>query len=52
MVELEAGDVGREKFAIGLALARQLDVQLEYRNDDQYFGRDRTAYLVSAYYGF
>jgi len=52
LVELEAGDVGREKFAIGLALARQLDVQLEYRNDDQYFGRDRTAYLVSAYYGF
>ena len=52
LVELEAGEVEREKFAIGLALARQLDLQLEYRSDDQYFGQDRTAYLLSAYYGF
>jgi hypothetical protein len=52
LVEAEAGGVDRQSYAVGVAPAPALDLQLEYRSDDQYFGRDRTAWLLTAQHGF
>ena len=49
---VEAGDVERTLVAFGLALSANWDVQVEYRDDDQYFSQDRTATLLTAIYGF
>lgn len=46
--EAETGDVTRESFALGLALPASYAVQVEYRRDDQYFGRDDSAWLAMA----
>jgi hypothetical protein len=43
---VEEGDVGRRSYAAGLLSARGLGLRLEYRDDEQYFGRDRTALLL------
>jgi hypothetical protein len=49
---IEAGDVERQVLAVGLSPAANLDLQLEYRNDQQYFAADRTALLFLVRYGF
>jgi hypothetical protein len=41
--EVEEGQVGRRFFG-----PRDLDVRLEYRSDDQFYGRDKTALLLLA----
>jgi hypothetical protein len=48
---LDRGDAERETFALGFA-SQLLEVQVEYRQDEQYFGADRTALLWTAAYGF
>lgn len=50
--ELETGDVERESYAIGITLRGELSVQLEHRDDEQFFGRDQTAMLLTTRYGF
>jgi hypothetical protein len=52
LLEGEAGDVQRELYAIGVSPLVQLDLQLELRDDEQYFGADHTATLLMARYGF
>jgi hypothetical protein len=44
-VEAEAGDVARKSYALGASMPLGVDVRIEYRSDDAYFGRDRTALL-------
>ncbi len=39
-------------YAIGLAATVALDLELEYRNDDQSFSSDSTVLMLSARYGF
>ncbi len=51
-VEAEAGDVERETYAVGLTAGEDLEFQLSYRSDSQYFARDRTAILLTTRYGF
>lgn len=50
LVEAEAGDVERRVYAAGMAILRKLELQLEYRSDEQYFARDETALLLAARY--
>jgi len=52
LAEAEAGDVEREGYALGLSLSAGWDVQLEYRDDEQYFSVDKDALLFVARYGF
>ena len=51
-VEFEAGDVERAIYAAGTSPANGVDLQLEWRDDDQFFGSDGTALLLTASYGF
>ncbi len=51
-VEAEAGDVERETYAVGLTAGEDLEFQLSYRSDSQYFARDQTAILLTTRYGF
>ncbi len=51
-VEAEAGDVDRQTYAVGLTAGEDLEVQLSYRSDSQYFARDQTAILLTTRYGF
>jgi hypothetical protein len=51
-VEAEAGDVERQSYALGASLGEALSAQLEYRDDEQYFGSDRTALLLLLVYAF
>ena len=46
-LEAEEGDVGRRSYALGVATPGGLGLQIEYRRDDQFFGRDRTALLLT-----
>jgi hypothetical protein len=52
LVELEDGDVQRQRYALGVDLPSGIDLRAEYRDDDQYFGEDRTAAVVTAGYAF
>jgi hypothetical protein len=47
-MELEEGHVGRRLFAAGVYFPSGTDLRLEYRSDEQFYGRDRTALLVLA----
>jgi hypothetical protein len=51
-LEAEAGDVERRSYALGTALGAALSAQIEFRNDEQYFGRDQTALLLLVSYAF
>lgn len=51
-IEVEAGDVRRQSYAVGSSLTSRLELQLEYRRDQQYFSRERGAWLVVARHGF
>lgn len=51
-VEAEAGDLERYLFALGIAVAEDVELRLEYREDEQYFGADRNAALFMARLGF
>lgn len=50
--QVEAGDVERQVWAVGISPAARLDLQVEYRNEPQFFGQDKTALLLLARYGF
>jgi hypothetical protein len=52
LARLEAGDVERQVWALGISPAARLDLQLEYRKDPQLFGEDKKALLLLARYGF
>jgi hypothetical protein len=49
---VETGDVDRRIWAAGISPATDLDLQVEYRNDPQYFARDYDVWLFMARYGF
>jgi hypothetical protein len=51
-VEAEAGDVERQLYVLGVAIADYFSCQLEFRNDQQFFGEDRTALLLLGSYSF
>jgi hypothetical protein len=51
-LEAEAGDIERQSYALGTALGSALSAQVEFRSDEQYFGRDRTALLLLVSYSF
>jgi len=51
-LEAEAGDVQRQSYAIGCSLSEAFSTQIEFRNDQQYFGLDRTALLLLVSYSF
>ena len=48
---IDRGDVERDALALGFA-SQLIEVQVEYRQDEQYFGSDRTALVLTAAYGF
>ena len=50
--EIERGDVERTAYALGFALINDLDVQVEYRSDEHWFGEDGTAVVGAVRYGF
>lgn len=50
--DLEEAEVDSKTAAIGVSLNRRLDIQLEHRDDDQLFSRDKTATLLMLRYGF
>jgi len=52
LVEGDVGDVDRRLYAVGLALVSNLELQLEYRTDDQYYAADKRALLAMARYWF
>jgi hypothetical protein len=52
LAEAEAGDVERQSVAVGLSPRHDLDLQVEYRHDEHYFGQDDTAVLLLARIGF
>lgn len=52
LLEAEAGDVANELFAIGAALSERWEVQVERREDEQYYGPETTALLLMARLGF
>ncbi len=51
-IEAEAGDIERQIYAAGVAIAEFYSCQLEFRNDAQLFGEDRTALLLLGSYSF
>jgi hypothetical protein len=51
-LEAEEGDVGRRSYALGSSLGEAFSARLEYRDDEQYFGSDRTALLLLLAWGF
>jgi hypothetical protein len=51
-VEAEAGDADRRSYALGCSLGKGLSTQIEFRNDQQHFGQDRTALLLLVNYSF
>ncbi len=52
LLEAETGDVDRRLYALGLAPAAAVELRVEYREDDQFFGRDRDALLLTTHVGF
>lgn len=52
LVEGDTGDVDRWLVAVGLAVLRNLELQVEYRTDEQYFAADQRAVLATARYWF
>jgi hypothetical protein len=52
LAEIETGDVDRRLYAVGLNVARILELELEYRSDDQYFAQDKRAVILGARYWF
>lgn len=48
LVEGETGDAERRVYAAGVAFAKPLDVRVAFTSDTQFFGRDRTAWVVAA----
>jgi len=52
LLEGEFGDVERRSYGFGVVPLEGLAFQLEYREDDQYFGADQTAVLITTRYGF
>lgn len=52
LLEGDVGDVDRRLYAAGLAVTPNLELQLEYRADDQYYAADRRAWLAIARYWF
>ncbi len=51
LAEAETGDVNRRAVAAGV-FVDAFEIQVEHRTDDQYFGVDREATLLTAGYGF
>ncbi len=51
-VEVEEGEAARRLYALGVAAAPGTDLRLEYRSDEQFYGRDRTALLLLGTYVF
>jgi len=47
-VDAEEGQVSRRAFSAGIAFPSGTEVRAERRRDDQYFGRDKSAWLVVA----
>ena len=52
LIEVEEGDVGRRLYAAGLAPWPRVEFRLQYMNDEQYLGIDRTAVLLTSLVGF
>ncbi len=52
LAEAEAGDVERYLAAIGIAVAENVDLRVEYRDDQQYFAAEQTATLLVVRAGF
>ena len=52
LIQGEFGDIQRESYAVGVAVPRGWDFQIEYREDEQFFSEDRTALLGLARYAF
>ena len=50
--EAEVGDVERWSVAAGISPVEHWDFALDYRSDDQFFGRDRRVFQLVARYGF
>jgi hypothetical protein len=50
--EAEVGDVERWSVAAGISPVERWDFALDYRSDDQFFGRDRRVFQLVARYGF
>jgi hypothetical protein len=44
----ETGDVDRREYALGARIAPGIDVEVEYRSDEAYFGSDEDALLLMA----
>jgi hypothetical protein len=47
----EAGDVAGESYGVGIAPWAAIELGLEHLRDEQFFGRDRTAWLLTVRYG-
>jgi hypothetical protein len=52
LVEAASGEVERRLYAAGLSLRGGLELQLEYRSDEQYYAEDSRALLGSVRYWF
>jgi hypothetical protein len=50
LAEIERGDADGSTFALGTSIAGRVEVQCELRQDDQYFGSDDDAVLLTARY--
>jgi len=51
-LDFETGDVERTAAGVGVSPFRSWDFEVTYRADDQFFGDDRHALLLTARYGF
>ena len=52
LAEAETGDVERRLYAVGLSPLRSLDLQVEWRYDEQYFSSAKRLWLFNVRYGF
>lgn len=52
LAEAETGDVERRLYAVGLSPFRSLDLQAEWRYDEQYFSSAERLWLFNVRYGF
>ena len=52
LAEGEVGEIHRQLYGLGVTNDENLELRLEYRKDDQYFGRDQTAVLLTTRVGF
>lgn len=51
LAEAETGDVSNHTLAVGAAVSPRVEIQLESREDDQWFGSDDSAVLLGVRYG-